>query len=181
MQGSGPPVGEEEQRGPVSFGPRAVWVLVVVLAVIVALFAGWTYLQWAIAQHVYSTKSDLSWFGITFYHGYTFIVAGIMALLVVNPRVGHSDLSGLITMLTRRSAQYGDEFQRPLAQLKPGIWVWGLWQVIKWALVFGFFVFNDGFPTLGPIMNSVAMLSQGIGDWTQVPRLLVLPLAPASG
>ncbi len=75
----------------------------------------------------------------------------------------------------------GMSFSGRLPELTPGAWVWGLWQFVKWALVFGFFVINDGFPTLGPIMNSVAMLSQGLGSWAQVPRLLVLPLAPASG
>ena len=42
-------------------------------------------------------------------------------------------------------------------------------------------MFNDSFPSLGPIMNSVAMLSQGLGGWAQVPRLFVLPFFPASG
>ncbi|MDG6914841.1 MAG: hypothetical protein JRN58_09805 [Nitrososphaerota archaeon] len=180
MAYSGPPVGEETPPR-VSFGPRAVWLLIALFAVLVALFAAWTYLQWSIAQHVFSTKSDLSWFGITFYHGYTFLVGGILALLVVNPRPGKSDLSGLFTLMTRRTAQYGDEIQRPLATLRPGAWVWGMWQFVKWVLVFGFFVFNDSFPTLGPIMNSVAMLSQGIGTWADIPRLLALPFLPASG
>jgi hypothetical protein len=181
LQGGTSPFGEEEPRRQISFGPRVVWVLLVIFALIVVLFASWTYLQWSIAQHVFSAKAGLSWFGITFYHGYTFVVAAIFGLLVVNPQVGKSDLAGLISLMSRRTAQYGDEFQRPLATLKPGVWVWGIWQFIKWALVFGFFVFNDGFPTLGPIMNSVAMLSQGLGSWADVPRLMVLPLFPASG
>lgn len=181
LQDAGPPLDEQPPREPISFGPRAIWVLVAIFAVMVALFAAWIYLNWSIAQHVYSTKSDLSWFGITFYHDYTFLVGGILALLVVNPRVGKSDLGGLITMLTRRTSQYSDELQRPLAELRPGAWLWGLWQFAKWALVFGFFVINDSFPTLGPIMNSVAMLTQGLGSWAQVPRLLVLPFFPASG
>jgi len=181
LQDAGPPVGEDQQRPPVSFGPQAVWVLIGILAVAVIVFALWTILIWSIAQHVYSTKSDQSWFGITFYHGYTFLVGGLLALLVIHPRVGKSDLSGLVTALSRRSPQYGDEIQRPLAQLKPGVAVWGLWQFVKWLIVFGYFVVNDSFPTLGPVMNAVAMLTQGIGNWADVPRLLVLPLFPASG
>ena len=172
---------DENPGNRVSFGPRAIWVLIAIFAVVVGLFAAWTYLQWSIAQHVYSTKADLNWFGITFYHGYTFLVGGILALLVINPRVGRSDLSGLLGVLSRRSPEYADEFRRPIAELKPGAWVWGFWQFVKWALVFGFFVFNDSFPTLGPIMNSVAMLSQGLGSWAQVPRLFALPFFPASG
>ena len=120
MQDAGPPLDEQRPRDPISFGPRAIWVVIGIFAVVVALFAAWIYLNWSIAQHVYSTKSDLSWFGITFYHDYTFLVGGILALLVVNPRVGKSDLGGLVTMLTRRTSQYSDEIQRPLAELHPG-------------------------------------------------------------
>src|SRR5579863_4823447 len=118
----------------------AIWVLIAVIAVAVGLFAAWTFLVWSIHQHVYSTKADLSWFGITFYHGYTFVVGGLLALLVVNPRVGKSDLASLVTLMSRRTSQYADEFQRPLAELRPGVWAWGLWQFAKWAIVFVLFV-----------------------------------------
>jgi hypothetical protein len=127
LQASGPVVGEEDAGSRVSFGPRAVWVLIAIFAAIVGLFAAWTYLQWSIAEHVYSAKAGLDWFGITFYHGYTFIVGAIIALLVINPRVSKSDLSGLVTMLSRTTSQYGDEFQRPLSGLRPGAWIWGFW------------------------------------------------------
>jgi uncharacterized membrane protein (UPF0182 family) len=156
-------------------------VLIALLALVVIVFAAWTYLQWSIAEHVYSTKANLDWFGITFYHELTFVVGGLLALLVINPRVGKSDLSGLTTLMARRMPQGGEEFDRPITEIKAGPWLWGLWQVVKWALVFGFFVLNRSFPFLDHIMNSVAMLSQGIGSWAQVPRLLVLPLFPASG
>ncbi|MDA4116955.1 MAG: hypothetical protein OK455_01245 [Thaumarchaeota archaeon] len=174
--------GEDDGVSPrVSFGPRAAWVLVAILAIIVILFAAWTYLQWSIAEHVYSTKSNLDWFGITFYHGLTFFVGGLLALLAINPRVGSSDLTGLFTLMSRRLPQVGEEFERPIAEVRPGVWLWGFWQVVKWALFFGFFVLNRSFPFLDQIMNSVAMLSQGIGSWAQVPRLMVLPLSPVSG
>jgi uncharacterized membrane protein (UPF0182 family) len=181
LQASGAEGGGEEASTRVSFGPRAVWVLVAILALIVALFAAWTYLEWSIAEHVYSAKAGLDWFGITFYHGYTFLVGAILALFVISPRVGKSDLSGLVTLLSKRPSPYGEEYQNPLAEIKAGPWVWGFWQLVKWALVFGFFVSNRGFPFLGPIMNSVAMLTQGLGSWADVPRLLILPLFPASG
>ncbi len=181
--GEGGGGGEEEAGTRVSFGPKAAWVLIAIFALIVALFAAWTYLQWSVAEHVYSAKAGLDWFGITFYHGYTFVVGAILALLVINPRVGKSDLSGLATLLSRRTSPYSDEmqYQRPLTEINAGPWVWGLWQFVKWALVFGFFVLNQSFPFLGPIMNSVAMLTQGLGSWAEVPRLMVLPLFPASG
>lgn len=157
-------------------------MLIAILAIIVALFAAWTYLEWSVAEKVYSAKSGLDWFGITFYHSSTFILAALLALLVINPRVGKSDLSGLVTLLSRRTT-YGDEvqYQRPLGEIKTGPWVWGFWQLVKWVLVFTYFVSNQSFPFLGPIMNSVAMLGQGLGTWGDVPRLLVLPLFPASG
>jgi uncharacterized membrane protein (UPF0182 family) len=181
LEGRGAQGGEEEAGTRVSFGPRAVWVLIAIFALIVGLFAAWTYLEWSIAEHVFSAKAGLDWFGITFYHGYTFIVGGILALLVINPKVGKSDLSGLVTLMSRRPSQYGEEYARPLTDIRPGAWVWGFWQFVKWALVFGFFVLNQSFPLSGPIMNSVAMLTQGLGSWAQVPRLVVLPLFPASG
>jgi hypothetical protein len=165
-----------------SFGPKAIWVVLAVLAAMVILFGAWTYLTWSIAEHVYLTKAGLNWFSITFYHGYTFVVGGLLALLVINPRVGKSDLSGVIRlMIARRSSPYGDEFERPRAELRAGPWVWGLWQVLKWSIVFGFFVLNRAFPTFNPIMNGVMMLTQGIGNWAQVPRVLMLPFFPASG
>ncbi len=101
MQEGPPVVGEDEPRYPVSFGPRVVWLLIALLVIVVGLFAAWTYLTWSIAQHVYSTKADLSWFGITFYHGYTFLVGGLLALLVVNPKVGKSDVASLVTLMSR--------------------------------------------------------------------------------
>jgi len=171
---------EEEDARQLRFGPRAAWVLLGILAVMVILFAAWTYLGWSIAEHVFSAKGGLDWFGITFYHGYTFIAAALFALLVVNPRIGKSDVAPLIAGIPRRVPE-GEEAAIRAPEISAGAWVWALWQVMKWALVFGSFVLNRGFPLLDPIMNSVAMLSQGLGSWSLIPRVAVLPLFPASG
>jgi uncharacterized membrane protein (UPF0182 family) len=181
LQERGAEGGEEEARSRPSFGPRAIWGLIVIFAIIVGVFAAWTYLEWSIAEHVFSAKAGLDWFGITFYHGYTFVVGAILALLVINPQVGKSDLSGLVSLMARRPSPYGEEYAQPLTEIKPGAWVWGFWQFAKWAIVFGYFVLNQSFPLSGPIMNSVAMLTQGVGSWGQVPQLLALPFFPASG
>jgi len=173
--------GDEVAGSRPSFGPRAIWVLVAVFAVVVGLFAAWTYLEWSIAEHVYSAKAGLDWFGITFFHDDTFIVGALLALLVINPKVGKSDLSGLATLASRRSSPYSDEYVQRIPSITPGATLWGFWQFVKWALVFGYFVVNQAFPFNAPIMTSVAMLAQGIGSWANVPRLLVLPFFPASG
>ena len=181
MEERGAEGGEADAGARVSFGPRAIWVLVAIFAIIVGLFAAWTYLEWSVAEHVFSAKAGLDWFGITFYHGYIFVVGALLALLVINPQVGKSDLSGLVVLMSRRQSPYGEEYARPLTEIKPGVWVWGFWQFVKWALVFGYFVLNRSFPLSGPIMNSVAMLAQGLGSWSQIPGLLALPLFPSSG
>jgi hypothetical protein len=142
----------------------------------------WVILQWSIAQAVYSSKADLNWFGITFYHNYLFLAAGLFALLVVYPKVGGSDLKGLIEVLGRRMRR--DEFEqeeRPRSNEKMNPWLWAIWQTLKWALAFAAFVAIHGFPLLGETMNSIMMAIMGLGSWASVPRIFVLPLFPASG
>ncbi|TLY02793.1 MAG: hypothetical protein E6K95_04875 [Thaumarchaeota archaeon] len=170
---------EEPARRRISFGPRMAWALIGVLIIVLILFAAWTFLEWSIAEHVYSLKGGLDWFGINFYGGATFIAAALLALVVINPEVGKSDLGSLISVLSRRVSSY--EESEPPREVKAGKWLWGLWQLTKWAAVFGFFVANRSFPFLGQVMNPIAMASQGLGDWSAVGRVLLLPAFPASG
>ena len=58
-------------------------LIVVIVALTAVLATAWVILQWSIAESVYSAKSGLDWFGITFYHDYTFIAGGLFALLLV--------------------------------------------------------------------------------------------------
>ncbi len=172
--------GEEPRR--FRFGRGLTWLLLAVIGVTIVVSIAWVILQWSIAQAVYSSKADLNWFGITFYHNYLFLAAGLFALLVVYPKVGGSDLKGLIEVLGRRMRR--DEFEqeeRPRSNEKMNPWLWAIWQTLKWALAFSAFVGIHGFPLLGEIMNSIMMAIMGLGSWSSVPRLFVLPLFPASG
>jgi uncharacterized membrane protein (UPF0182 family) len=155
-------------------------LLLVLIAVGVVLAIAWVFLQWSIAEAVYSTKAGLDWFGITFYREYTFIAAALFSLLLVNPRPGHSDLRRLGTVAYRFMRPYETEGEnRPSEKLN--IWLWALWQTVKWALGFYSFATFGAFPFLGPIMNPITMMSMGLGNWADVPRVFTLPFVPASG
>ena len=154
-------------------------IVIVIIAVAAALAVAWVLLQWSIAEHVYSAKGGLDWFGITFYHDYTFVAAALFALLLVYPRPGGSDLWRLWTVAYRLMRPYEAGENRPVENLNK--WLWGLWQVVKWALGFYAFVNFGAFPILGPVMNPISMMTMGIGSWADLPRVFVLPLAPASG
>jgi len=157
-------------------------VLVVVLfGVAITFIVAWVILQWSIAESVYSTKASLDWFGITFYRDYTFIAAGLFALLFVYPRPGGSDLWRLATVLFKRVRPYEAEQEGMRLSEKLNVWVWALWQTLKWAIAFYAFSVSGGFPFLGPIMNPIMMMTMGLGSWSDVPRVFALPLNPASG
>jgi hypothetical protein len=170
-------------------GPKLAWLIVAFIALVVAGFVAWTYLEWSIYEHVYSAKAGLDWFGIVFYHNYTFVAAALFSLLLINPKVGHSDLWRLVgtflrgSLMVRRPREFEGEAPayEPLRLPRPGKWMWFLWQVIKWAAGFAFFAFTGGLIYLGNIMNPIMMLSMGMGDWSRVPRIFLLPLFPASG
>ncbi|MFI5404354.1 MAG: hypothetical protein ACHQYR_01350 [Candidatus Gagatemarchaeaceae archaeon] len=156
-------------------------LILVALVAAAALAVAWVILQWSIAESVYSTKAGLDWFAITFYHEYTFIAAGLFALLVVYPRPGGSDLWRLGTVLFRRFRPFEVEQQGLRVSEKLNVWLWALWQTLKWAAVFYVFSVSGSFPLLGPTMNPIMMMSMGLGNWADLPRVFALPLAPASG
>ena len=167
------------------FGRKTAWFFIAIIAVILVLSIAWVVLQWSIAEYVYSTKATLNWFGITFYHDYVFIAAGLFALLLIYPKVGGSDLWRLVGVLGRRTRRYEYENEPPEAPRTDGRamspWLWALWQTAKWALGFYAFVSLRGFPLLGQIMNPIMMTIMGLGSWTSVARVFFLPLFPASG
>jgi hypothetical protein len=159
---------------------RWLSVFVIVLIVAIAVLAGaWVILQWSIAEHVYSLKAGLDWFGITFYHYYTFGAAALFALLLIYPRPGSSDLWRLGTVAFRLLRPYEAEERKPSEKMN--IWLWGLWQVIKWGMGFYLFVTFGGFLFLGPIMNPIMMMAMGLGNWGSVPTAFALPVTSASG
>jgi hypothetical protein len=173
-----------DQGRRIRFGPRLVYVLLAVIAIIIVLSIAWVILQWSIADYVYSTKAGLNWFGITFYHDYVFVAAALFSLLLIYPRVGGSDFAKLLSVVGRRARRYDYEQVDPPPRSDPkpmNTWLWALWQTIKWALGFYLFVALHGFLLLGEAMNSIMMLTMGLGSWSSVPRIFVLPLFPASG
>jgi uncharacterized membrane protein (UPF0182 family) len=160
------------------------WLTMLILALIAAavvLAIAWVILQWSIAESVYSAKAGLDWFGITFYHDYTFVAAGLFALLLVYPRPGGSDLWRLGTVLSRYIRPSDVEQEGTRISEKMNVWLWALWQTLKWAIAFYAFVVSGGFPLLGSTMNAIMMMTMGMGSWAEIPRVFALPLAPASG
>ncbi len=160
------------------------WLTLFILALIgiaLVLAVLWVILQWSIAESVYSAKAGLDWFGITFYHQYTFVTAGLFALLLVYPRPGRSDLWRLGTVAFKLSRPYEAEQEGIRISEKMNVWLWALWQTLKWAIAFYAFSVSGGFPFLGPVMNPIMMMTMGLGNWAEVPRVFALPLAPASG
>jgi hypothetical protein len=155
-------------------------LILVLIGVAVVLAIAWLILQWSIAESVYSLKAGLDWFGITFYSDYTFVVGALFALLLVYPRPGRSDLWKLGTVLYRRARPYMEEGEVVLNE-KLNVWLWVLWQAIKWAIGFYAFVEFGAFILLGPIMNPIRMMIMGLGSWSDLPRVLALPITPASG
>ncbi len=155
------------------------YLFIAVIAVVVITSVAWVVLQWSIAEAVFSAKAGLDWFGITFYHDYTFVAAALFALLLVNPRPGRSDLWRLFTVAYRLMRPYEAEESRP--REKVNSWLWILWQTGKWAVGFYAFVSTGGFLLMGPVMIPITMATMGLGSWADLPRVFALPLFPASG
>jgi len=168
-------------EGPASLYKWLTVLALIIIAVVAVLAVAWVILQWFIAESVYSAKAGLNWFSITFYHDYTFVAAGLFALLVVYPKRGGSDIWRLGTVLSRYLRPYEAEQGGMRLSEKMNVWLWALWQTLKWALVFYIFVVSGGFPLLGSTMNPIMMMTMGIGSLAQVPRVFALPLAPAFG
>ena len=166
---------------PSTLYKRLAWLILIFILVAAVLAVAWVILQWSIAQSVYSVKAGLDWFGITFYHDYTFIAAALFSLLLVNPKPGRSDLWRLGTVIYARMRPYEAGERGIRVNEKVNFWLWALWQTLKWSIGFYAFSVSEGFLFLGPIMNPITMLTMGLGNWADVPRIFALPVAPASG
>ncbi len=180
-------MGLPEER-KVGFWTRyLVWVFVAVVALIITLYGMWVYLNWTILETVYQTKVGIDWFGTVFYHNYTFVVAGLLALLTVNPRPGKSDLwdglNALSNAMAKARREWYDSGTLPTVnvRLKPRYVTWALWQMVKWSLAFLVIVSLNGFPSLGNLTVPITMLSMGLGSWSVVGRVFSLPFSPATG
>jgi hypothetical protein len=168
-------------------GSLKSWLPLGFAVLVLVLFATWVYLIWDINESVYAAKAGLNWLGIRFYFGYTFIAAALLSLLLINPRVGQSDLWGLLTLLSsnqgfgHRLDPYNGVGAFASVTVPPmNKRTWALWQVSKWLLGVFIFVSFEGVPFVGQVMNSIMMMVMGLGDWRQVFRVFLLPLFPAS-
>lgn len=166
-----------------------VWAIVAGIGTIITLYGMWVYLNWTILQTVYETKAGIDWFGTVFYHNYTFVVAGLLALLTINPRPGKSDfwsaLSAFSQAMARARRELYDSAPVPTVDVRLSVRsryvTWGLWQMVKWALAFLAIVSLNGFPFLGNLTIPITMLSMGLGSWSLLGRVFALPFSPATG
>ena len=160
---------------------RTSLIILLVPMVLIAFYGAYVWLDWKILQTMYGTKAGIDWFKTVFYHDYTFIVAALLALLVVNPRPMRSDLweayGAAQSMLRSMSG-----FREPSVPfgLSFGRAAWLFWQFLKWTLALLYIVPNNGFPMFGNLSVVALMAVKGIGDWSQVLRVFMLPIAPAS-
>src|SRR5271157_6161572 len=155
------------------------WITVALVFVGVIVYALSVYLDWIVLQSMYASKAGLNWFSINFYHNNTFIVAGVLAVLFINPIPRRSHLFEALSALGGTFARARGE--EKTVSLGPGKVAWLLWQVIKWAVAFVIIASANGIPGLGNFTIVITMLQSGMGNWGQVLRVFQLPLVPASG
>lgn len=155
------------------------WIIVALVFVSVVVYGLSVYLDWIVLESMYASKAGLDWFAINFYHNNTFIVAGVLALLFINPIPRRSHLFEGLSALGGAFARVrgGEE----AVSLGPGRVVWLLWQVVKWGVAFWMIAGANGIPGFGNLTIVITMLQSGLGDWGQVLRVFQLPLAPVSG
>lgn len=169
-----------ERPGP---RPRLVgyfgWIVVALVFAGVIVYGLSVYLDWIVLQSMYASKAGLDWFAINFYHNNTFIVAGVLALLFVNPIPRRSHLFEALSALGGAFARVRGEEQ--VVSLGPSRILWLLWQIVKWAVAFWIIATANGMPGFGNLTIVITMLQSGFGDWSQVPQIFQLPLVPASG
>jgi hypothetical protein len=155
------------------------WSLVGLVFVAVIFYGLSVYLNWVVLQYMYASKAGLDWFAINFYHNNTFIVAGLLALLFINPIPKRSHLFEALSALGGTFARVRG--QEESVSLGPGKVAWLFWQVVKWSVAFCLIAAANGVPGLGNMTIVITMLQSGIGNWNQVLRVFQLPLVPASG
>src|SRR5271157_2850326 len=112
------------------------WITVALVFVGVIVYALSVYLDWIVLQSMYASKAGLNWFSINFYHNNTFIVAGVLALLFINPIPRRSHLFEAFSGLGGAVTRVRGEAETVPTSLGPGKIAWLLWQVVKWAIAF---------------------------------------------
>jgi hypothetical protein len=162
-----------------------IWIALIILLAIVTLWSAYTLLSFNIYQNMYLNKANLNWFQITFYNNYTFIFAALLALLTVNPNIGRSDIFELYNSFLQLSNRIPatPNFPKvtiPTITIKRIKLTWFIWQVIKWTIAFSIIVNSQEIPFVGPFMTVFYMMLKGYGSWSQVIRIWLLALQPAS-
>jgi hypothetical protein len=155
------------------------WGMVAVVLVGVVVYGLSVYLDWTVLQSMYASKAGLNWFAINFYHNNTFIVAGLLALLFINPIPRRSHVFEALSALGRGVARIRGEEES--VSLGPGKATWLLWQILKWAAAFWIIAAANGMPGFDSLTVVITMMQSGLGNWSQVMRIFLLPVAPVSG
>jgi hypothetical protein len=166
-----------EPYKPVPVG-RLVVAFFIIVSVLMLFYGLSLWLDWRVLQSMYEKKAGIDWFGTVFYGNYTFVVAAVLSLLFINPRVGRSDLWEAYGASQSSSALHGSEGK--LAYFKFGRVVWLFWQLIKWGVAFLFIMPSNGLAMFGNLTIVLVMLMKGIGSWDQFLRVFTLPIMPAS-
>jgi len=157
-------------------------VFLVALVLLVVFYGLYVLLDWKILGAMYLKKAGINWFETVFYHGYTFIIAALLSLIVVNPRPGRSDLwEAYGAAQSMLGSITGTRESAAPSTLGLGKTTWVFWQFLKWALAFFYIVPNNGLPFFGNLTMVASMAMRGVGDWSQLLRVLLLPVMPASG
>ncbi|MCD6263874.1 hypothetical protein J7L60_05660 [Candidatus Bathyarchaeota archaeon] len=173
-----------------------VWIVVSIIIAIAVLSSLYVWLEFTVLQSMYLKKAGLNWFAITFYHGYVFIFAALIALLTVNPLPGRSDLYEAYNafrqlMKVRVTVPPVTPYRRPPYMRPPQITVpkitikrtrltWLLWQVVKWAAAFSVISMSQEIPLIGPFVTVFYMMIKGFGRWSYVPRIFTLAVRQPS-
>lgn len=159
-----------------------IWLLILPVMLIIILETLSVWLTWSILETLYKEKAGLDWFDIKFYHGYTFTIGALLALLVINPFYGRSDLYEVWETIKwlSRIEQATTPAEIPTFSLRTRKIYWAIWQVVKWLIAFVIILSINGIPFLGVVTPLFCMAMNGVGDWSFMPRIFLLPIAPAS-
>jgi hypothetical protein len=125
----------------------------------------------------------INWFNTIFYHGYGFIIPGIIAFVAVYPYPNRSDLFAFFKTLARKRNPYGEEVEgytpREIVTSARNVWI--VWQATKWVIAFLIAYSVGGFLFYPNITEAAMLADYGFGSWSLVPRIVALPAYPASG
>lgn len=160
----------------------------VMIVLIIALYVAYTFLVWAVNEHVYATKFGIDWFGTVFFHGYAFVIPAIFALFVVYPVPNRSDFFALLHSISsiNRKRTYGEfgassEGVIPAETMAFSKLVWFGWQAFKYLIAYAIAYAAQGFLFFPNVTEALMLDLYGFGSWVDVPRIFTLPFYPASG